>query len=178
MCHSLRVFLRCRSGISMPLFSPAVIGIELARPPEYLSTPPARRCRLRCFFKYDFSHCCGTMYHSQAVFLMLPPPLSTASSPRSLQRWPDGRKKQRLDDTFLRPSRRPSSSRHIHGVRVIREILDYLDYTKSQHACWSYKSCRKGNHFSLNDGFRPVSPPLGCCGCFNNLIVPYQSRYS
>ena len=30
------------------------------------------------------------------------------------------------------------------------------------------------NRFSLSDDFRPVSPSFGCCGCFNNLIVPCQ----
>ena len=48
-------------------------------------------------------------------------------------------------------------------------------YIKSQHACWSYlPSYRKANHFTLSDGFRPVSLSLGCCDCFNNLIVPCQ----
>ena len=60
-------------------------------------------CRLLCFFRYNFSHCCRTMYHSQAEFLMVSQPLSPVSFPRTLQWWPDGRGYQGWDDRFLRP---------------------------------------------------------------------------
>ena len=58
---------------------------------EHISTPPARRCRLLCVSNCNFSHCCCAIYHSQAEFLVVSPPLSPVSSPRTLQWWPNGR---------------------------------------------------------------------------------------
>ena len=66
-------------------------GIELARAQDDLFTPAARYCRLPCVFEYNFSHCCRVIYHSQAEFPVVTPPLSPMSSPRILQRWLNGR---------------------------------------------------------------------------------------
>ena len=51
---------------------------------------------------------------------------------------------------------------NIH-MKSVHSGESWTIYIKSQHACWPYlPSCRKANHFSLSDGFRPVSPSYGC----------------
>ena len=59
------------------------------------------------------THCCCAVYHSQAEFLVVSPPLFPASSPRTLQRWPNGGGYQGWDNRFLSSSRRPSSYQDI-----------------------------------------------------------------
>ena len=153
-------------------YYPTPTGIELARPQEQLSTPAARRCRLPCVFKYNFSHCCCAICHSHAEFLVVSLSLSPVSSPRTVQRW--RREYQGWDDRFLRSSWRPSSCQDIY-MESVYSGESWTIYIKSLHACWPYlPSYRKANQFSLSDDFRPVSPSFGCCDCFNNLIVPCQ----
>ena len=60
-------------------------------------------------FTCYLSHCYCAVYHSQAEFLEVSPPLSPASSPRTLLRWPNGGGYQGWDNRFVSSSRRPSS---------------------------------------------------------------------
>ena len=46
------------------------------------------RCRLLCVFNYCFPHWCCAVNYSQGEFLVVSPPLSTVSPPRTLQQWP------------------------------------------------------------------------------------------
>ena len=77
----------CCVVLGLPCFYyPPPTGIELVRPLEQLSTPAARRCRLPCVSKYNSSHCCCAIYHSQAEFLVVSPSFLPVSSPKTLQR--------------------------------------------------------------------------------------------
>ena len=114
--------------------------MDLARPQEHLSTPSARRCRLLCVLKYYYSQCCCAVYHSQAEFLVVSPPLSPASSPRTLQRWPNGGGYRGWDNRFLSSPRRPSSYQGIWSpcTLVCPELSTSRVYTNVGHGIFHH----------------------------------------
>ena len=111
--------LLCRIGLSMFLLSPAITGIELARPQEHLSTPPARRCRLLCVVNNYFSHCCCAVYHSQAEFLVVSPPFSPVSPPRTFQQWQNGIEYAAFDRIQIRHARQIASKGSLGFCSVV-----------------------------------------------------------
>ena len=87
-----------------------MIPISWDRPIPSSGAPRPPRAVAACsVFEYYYSHSCCAVYHSQAEFLVVSPPLSPASSPRTLKRWPNGGRHQGWDNEFLSSSRRPSS---------------------------------------------------------------------
>ena len=139
--------------------------------------PPARRCRLLCVFKHYYSHCCCAVHHSQAEFHVVSSPVSPVSSPRTLQRWPNGVGYQAgLGQQVFQIV--PASKLLSRRVDSVYSGESWTIYIKSLHACWLYfPSLRKANHFLLREDFRPVSHSFGCCDYFNDLIVPCEFSY-